>query len=262
MKHMIMNAIGLVALTAMYGCSTVYNVSEMPSEPVQVRPLMRNPAASVKATPADESSRIVAAAIQSSVEGDLAKRGFAVNARGPVDSLVSLSVSRRETARLGDWRVYEGSADVQVSDASSGKLLGSSSFSAAGERSLDERKGEAAIIAKLSRDVTGWLAKTIPAKKVAVPPPPPGNAVSTLMIRPADPMEPSANVLRVQRRFLDAVSRHPGIVSCMLVGEAPERREFAFRVVYDPNAFPDGLLNTIVLDAPYLGDGARLEIAR
>ena len=175
-----------------------------------------------------------------------------------------MSVSRHETARLSDWRIYEGSADVRIMDASSGKLLASNLFKATGERSVDERKAEAAVEAKLSRQVSQWLGTVFPAKKVQLPPgpPPPGHVTVTVAIRPASMSEDPMDVLRVQRRFMDFVAAHPGVVSCTLAGESPAYREFAFRVVYEPNSFPIGFLNTIVLDTPCLGDGVKLEISR
>ena len=268
MKHMLIKAVGLVAVTAMPGCATVYRVSESAPEPVPVpapgRPAVRNPAVSVKAKSADNFAHNLAASMQASVERDLAARGFDVNAKGKVDKNVSMSVSRHETARLSDWRLYEGVADVRIMDASSGKLLASNLFKATGERAVDERKAEATVDTKLSRQVSQWLGTALPAQKVQLPPgpPPPGHVTATIAIRPASLSEDPMDVLRVQRRFMDVVAGHPGVVSCTLAGESPAYREFAFRVVYEPNSFPLGLLNTIVLDMPYLGDGVKLEITR
>ncbi len=268
MKHMLINAVGLVAVTAMSGCATVYRVSESVPEPVPVpapgRPAMRNPAVSVKAKAADSFAHNLAASMQASVERDLVAKGFDVNAKGKVDKNVTMSVSRHETARLSDWRLYEGVVDIRIMDASSGKLLSGNSFKATGERAVDERKAEATVDAKLSRQVSQWLGTVLPAQKVQLPPgpPPPGHVTATVTIRPASLSEDPMDVLKVQRRFMDVVAGHPGVVSCTLAGETSALREFAFRVVYEPRSFPIGFLNTIVLDTPYLDDGVKLEISR
>ena len=178
MKHMLINAVGLVAVSAMSGCATVYRVSESAPEPVAVpapgRPAMRNPAVSVKAKATDNFAHNLAASMQASVERDLASRGFDVSAKGKVDKNVSMSVSRHETARLSDWRIYEGSADVRIMDASSGKLLASNLFKATGERSVDERKAEAVkncLEGCITNMVPGSILQMHPDCQVFIDPP-------------------------------------------------------------------------------------------
>ena len=269
MKRLLMNAIGLAAAATLSGCATVYCVSESGPTPLQPAesgcPASRKPAVSVKAKPADASARKLAASMQASVEGHLAAtRRFDVRPRPPVDSLVTLSVSRREAARLSDWRAYEGTVDASVTDAASGKTLARKSFKAVGERALDEAKAEGFVKDGLLGQVTVWLAGALPAKKIAQPGgcPGPEQAMTTMTIRPSDMPADAQEALLVQRRFMDAVASHPGVVSCVLASQSPERGEYAFSVIYEPSSFPDGLLNTIVLDTPSLGNGVKLEISR
>ena len=266
MKHMLINAVGLVAVTAMSGCATVYRVSESSPEPSPVpapgTPAMRNPSVSVKVVSADGSAKNLAASMCSSIEGILASRGFDVVSKRPADTIVSIAVSRRESARLSDWRVYEGMADSRINEAATGRLVARSEFKATGERSLDESSAEASLKERLVRQVDAWLSRALPRRKVPLPPgaAPHGQAMLTIM--PEDLSGKPLDALRVQRRFMEAVAAHPGIVSCVLVGEDPHRRAFTFSVVYEPQAFPGGLLNTIVLDRPDIGGNVELEIAR
>jgi len=266
MKHMLIKAVGLVAVTAMSGCATVYRVSESapepPPAPASGSTAMRNPAVSVKVVSADGSAKNLASTVRSATEGMLASRGFDVVSKRPADSIVSIAVSRRESARLSDWRVYEGTADARISEAASGRLVASSEFKATGERALDESKAEASLKDRLVQQIAAWLSTTLPCRKVPLPPgaAPHGRAMLTIM--PKDQSGKPLDALRVQRRFMDAVAAHPGVVSCVLVGEDPPRCAFTFSVVYEPQAFPGGLLNTIVLDRPDLGGNVELEIAR
>ena len=266
MKKLLANAIGIVAVAAMSGCATVYRVSETSPEPhpapVPGSPAMRNPSVSVKVVFADGSAKKLASSVRSSTEGFLASRGFDVVSKCPADSIVSIAVSRRESARLSDWRVYEGTADARISEASSGRLVAGSEFKATGERALDETKAEASLKERLVQQIDAWLSKTLPCSKVPLPPgvEPPCRAMLTIM--PKDLSVKPHDALCVQRRFMDSVAAHPGVVSCVLVGEDPGRRAFTFSVVYEPQSFPGGLLNTIVLDGPDLGGNVELEIAR
>ena len=266
MKNMLANAIGIAAVAAMSGCATVYRVSESapetPPATAPGRPAMRNPSVSVAVASTDSSAAGLAASLKASLEGGFASRGFDVLLKPPADSLVSVSVSRRESYRLADWRVYEGAADVKVNDAASGRLVASQAFKAKGERALDAVKAEDTLKANLVGEVDAWLAKTLPARKIPLPPgaAPHGRAMLTIM--PKNRYEDHLDALRVQRRFMEAVTSHPGVVSCVLVREDPPRSAFTFSVVYEPKSFPGGLLNTIVLDSPDLGEGVELEIAR
>lgn len=266
MKQMLINAMAVTAVAVLSGCATVYRVSESAPTPIPPPapggPATRNPTVVVKSTAADSKSASLASALAGRSEGDLAGRGFDVIAKGRPDSVVSLSVSRREAARLSDWRVYDGAVDAKV--LAGGKLVANQAFKARGERASDEEVAEASVAERLSRDISTWLAKVLPAKKVALPPGelPPALATATVMIRPSSMSEKPSDVLRVQRRFMDAVASHPGILSCTLDRENQKRREFAFRVVFEPQSFPGGLLNTIVLSEPDLGEDVRLEIVR
>lgn len=266
MKQMLVNAMVAAVIAALSGCATVYRVSESAPTPIPPpapgRPVMRNPTVVVRSTAADNKSASLASALASRSEGDLAGRGFDVITKGQPDTEVTLSVSRREAARLSDWRVYDGAVDAKV--IAGGKLVANQAFKARGERASDEEGAEASIAEKLSRDISIWLAKVLPAKKVALPTGelPPALATATVMIRPSSMSEKPSDVLRVQRRFMDAVASHPGILSCTLDKENQKLREFTFRVVFEPQSFPGGLLNTIVLSEPDLGEDVRLEIIR
>ena len=266
MRKILFTAVRIAALAAIAGCASVYRVSESSPDaidrPVPAAPKTRKPVASVTATPADAGAKALAASLKSSLEGSLAARGFDVTKRSNPDSVVSLAVSRTKAAGLAEWRIYEGTVDARVTDAATGRLVSRTSFSAKGDRALDEAKAEERLRSELSRRISDWLAKVLPARKVQVLVPPHGCATVMLTLSPADPLEKQEDVLVVQRRFMDAVGSYPGIVSCRLAQEIPSRRAFVFRVEYRPEQFPGGLLNTLVLDSPSLGSNVKLEIVR
>lgn len=265
MKKLIVKAVGIVALAAATGCVNVYRVSEAVSAQDAVMDAdsfarrSRKPVAVVKANPTDVKSASLAAVLRTSVEADLSARGFDMVKKVPGDSVVALSVTRREKARLDEWRTDEGSVEVRVTETATGKLLGVKSFTAVGQRTLDDEKSVASVGAGLSPQITAWLAKTLIARKIPLAQA--KRKVMMLTICPDDVMADPAEVLSVQRRFMDVVAARPGIISCRLAQEVPANRSFVFRVEYEPESFPGGLLNTIVLENPKLGD-VRLKIVR
>lgn len=269
MKTLMSMTICAAAAMLTAGCATVYRVSESHCAPeqgiAQTAPAMRQPIAAVSATPSDSSATRLAASLKASVENHLVTSGFKVTQGGEPDSTVVMEVSRREAARLDEWRTYEGTAEVRVGNAAeSGSLVASKTFTVLGQRALDETKAEQSLKEELARRISEWLSKVHVAKKIPLPPPPPVPQIATAIvtISPADPMASPSEALAVQRRFMDAVAAHPGILSCRLDKEIPASRAFEFRVEYEPQSFPDGLLNTLVLDRPCLGGGIELEIVR
>lgn len=266
MRKILVNLLGVAVVATFSGCATVYRVSESTdvADPMlQHRsPALRDPVVRVDVVSAGEQAGSLSTAMKSLVENSLASRGFHVAAKGRPDSVVSIDLSCRSKDKLADWRLYEGTADVRITEVSSGKLLASKSFVAGGDRALDSEKAMKGVKEGLSKQMLSWLEKVLPARKIALPPPPASPAVSNVTIAPADLSEAPDSVLAVQRRFMDSVASHPGVVDCRLVREIPPRRAYVFRVAYDPACFPGGLLNTIVLESPELGENVKLEIVR
>ncbi len=264
MKKQVSALIGIAAALAISGCASVYHVSEAPATPTPAPvPPTRRPVALVRATATDAKAGGLAAAVKASAERNLASRGFDVGSRAKPDSILTLAVSRREAAELADWRVYEGKVDVRVTDAATSAVVADTSISAKGERGLGVAKAEENLARALERPLGDWLSRAMPARKVPVSATvQPARAAVMVTLSPADPAESPNDALVVQRRFMRSVGTHPGILSCFLAQEIPARRAFVFRVEYLPDQFPDGLLNTLVLDCPRLGGGVKLEIVR
>ena len=266
MKHMMKNALVAAALAMLAGCATVYKVSEAPcaDSPAPRRgiPATRDPVVRIDVESTGEQAAALAAAVKAGIENRLATRGFSVAPKARPDSVVSVSLTCRTKDRMADWKLYEGKADVRIDDPVAGKVVAAQSFTAAGARALDAEKAMAGVKDGLSRQMLPWLDKALPLRKIALPPPPPAPAAALVTIAAARRSENPSAVLAVQRNFMESIADHPGVVDCRLVGETPSERAYTFRVAYDPNAFPGGLLNTIVLDAPELGENVELQIVR
>lgn len=269
MRKILYTTLRIAALSAIAGCASVYHVTETPPGPGDVpppppeAPATRKPVAIVKATAADAKSGGLAAAMKASAERNLASRGYDVASKAKPDSVLALTVSRRETAELAEWRVFEGKVGARVTNGATGAIVADTAISAKGERGLGAAKAEENLARALDDQLARWLVKAMPARRVAVPSTPqPARAAVMLTISPADPAEKPEDVLVVQRRFMEAVGTHPGILSCRLAQEIPTRRAFVFKVEYLPDQFPGGLLNTLVLDRPRLGSSVKLEIVR
>ena len=268
MRRILYTTLRIAALSAIAGCASVYRVSETPvpndiPQPPPAAHAKRKPVAVVKASAADAKANGLAATMKASAERDLASRGFDVTSRAKPDSILSLAVSRRVAADLAEWRVCEGKVDARVTDAATGTIVADTSISAKGERGLGVAKAEENLARALQGPLSGWLAKAMPARKIPVQEvPQPVRSVMMVTLSPADSAADPGEVLAVQRRFMDAVGTHPGILSCRLAQEIPAQRAFVFRVEYLPEQFPGGLLNTLVLGCPRLGDNVKLVIVR
>ena len=163
---------------------------------------------------------------------------------------------------MREWRVYEGRIVLRATDAE-GRLLANVPLKAVGERSSNVQEAVDSLTAKIAPALRKAIADNLKAEKIPVPQAAlPSNAVALLSLRPADGATEALKVLRAQRVFMDAVAKTEGVVACRLAEEKPEKKAYIFRVEYDPAAFPGGLLNTVVLSIPDLGDGAVLEIER
>lgn len=268
MTKLLLPVLGAFALGLTTGCQhPVYQIrhtpGELPPPPPPADQTSRLPRASVTASPADAGASALSASLKTSVEGSLAARGFEVVSKGKPDRVVSLSVSRVEAASLAEWRVYEGRVVTRVKDGATGALLAGTTLAAKGERGLGAAQAEANLATRLSAQVNEWLAKSLPAYRIALPtpppPPPPDAAVALLTLAPASPGLTQEQVLSSRRDFLQAVSARTGILSCRLVREDPRLRAATFRVEYRTSLFPGGLLNTLVLERP-LGPDVELEI--
>ena len=260
MKRLVLTTLCVAALSATTGCATsVYRVSETQNAVLPPQP--RKPIVAVQATPSADEAKSLSEGLKLSLDNELTRKGFDVKSERKSDAIVDVSVTRREKSKLGEWYLYEGTGDVRVKTALDGRLVGSKSFTAVGQRVLDEKKAITSVGSGLSGQITEWLSKTLVAGKVPQLPPTSTHAVALLTIAPEDVLEDPAEVLRVQRQFMDAVASRPGIVFCRLEQEIPASRSFVFRVEYEVESFPGGLLNTIVLENPSLG-GARLTVAR
>ncbi len=267
MKNMMKNALVAAALGVLTGCATVYRVSEAPcpdnpaASQHAVR-AMRDPVVRVDVASVGGQAAPLADAVKAEIENRLATRGFTVAPKKRPDSVVAVSLSSWVKDRMADWKLYEGKADVRIDDPVAGKVVAAQSFTAAGARALDAEKAMAGVKDGLSRQMLPWLDKALPLRKIALPPPPPAPAAALVTIAAARRSENPSAVLAVQRNFMESIAGHPGVVDCRLVGETPSKRAYTFRVAYDPCAFPGGLLNTLVLDAPELGENVELQIVR
>ena len=269
MRTIIKPFLAIAAISMFAGCASVYRVSERapsPSEaiePVVTPPETRKPVVKITSAGADEESGALAEQLKGSAVSDLVARGFEVGSANAPDYALALSASCNVAADLGDWRVYQGKVDANVTAETNGAILAATSIAGTGERALGAQAAIASLASQLNGELSQWLAKTMVAAPIELPiEPQVEHAQAMITILPADADEDQAKVLMVQRRFMDAVAAHTGIVSCRLVQEIPASQAFVFRVEYIPELFPGGLLNTLVLARPRLGNNVVLEIAR
>ena len=138
---MVLLAAGMMGLLT--GCATTYRV---------------------QARATDKASGALAAQVEDEVYGALVSRGYAIrkNAAGVRRTTdINLDVTRKETARLAEWRMYEGKARAEVVSGK-GEVMGKKTFRAQGERSRNQEEAEESAADGLVRQIDEWLATVLP----------------------------------------------------------------------------------------------------
>lgn len=263
MSKLTVGALGVLLVVAGGGCATTYRVTEdlPPAQPPVVKPLRRPPVIAVSAKPADKNAGRLTSSLRGAVESRLAARGMTVASPLAANATVRIEVSRRETARLDEWRTYEGEARLRVMTADpTARLLSETTIRAAGDRALDETKAEQGVLNGLVRKANAWLDGTVTAKSIPVaqPIPPPGYSVARIRLHPEGGFDGDDEIRNAQIAFRTAVSAIPGVRDCRLEPSASDARNAVFDITYEAVSFPDGLVNTIV--ARLRGQG--LNVAR
>ena len=136
-------AAGVAAILACGGCATVYRVN---------------------GTGTDAGSERFAAGVENEVRGELLGSGQRVLGPGqkagwfrPVVD-VDLAATKRQDAKLDQWRSYEGKVKASVQEGK-GSLLGVKTFTAKSPRTRDEEAAESAMQETLSRQIGAWVQK-------------------------------------------------------------------------------------------------------
>ena len=118
---------------------------------------------SIEAASVDGTRPEFARALGRKLGDECEMRGFARPTDG-ADALVRVSASRKEEAKLANWRVFSGDADVSVVD-STGKTIAFKTFHVdPQERGLGDDRAEEPVVSGLASAIAEWLSGKLPRK--------------------------------------------------------------------------------------------------
>jgi hypothetical protein len=211
-------------------------VNEVEGEGLAVEEAVQLIRVGVNTTPVDAEAAAVAQILDQDVRQHLVRAGFSHALQAP-EVAVTLRVASSSFDRSGNYHVMAGTADAEVGLAHDGRSLGSTRFSARGERALGREAALDALGRALGSQVAPWVVETCtPARDWLV-----ATDISVnwsrfrLLFKPAE----------YARRFIQEVGGLDGVVACNLVRQDPAARNLVFRVAYHRGSFPEGLLNRV-----------------
>ena len=184
-----------------------------------------------------EGTSVVKTDVQNAVEGGLVGRGFKINATRPEVS-VMLQASASEFDSMGNFYVYKGDVAASVTREFDGKLMGKEKISVKGERTLDRKPALQALSKDLASETSAWVADTCTTAMSGL------EALDVTVRRTWKKGEQAGYA----RKFVRTVKAFPGVVKCVVVGQAPAEGQIVFRVVYYKEQIPEGLLFRIAED--------------
>jgi len=186
-----------------------------------------------------DAAEAVAGDLANSVENALTGQ-FKVTGGKP-DVTVGLNVMAEPHAEFGEHKMYKGDVDAMAQRTHDGNLLGKRKFSEKGERKLGEGEALKALARVFVGPLTQWLGQTVTPAKVGLK----ATDVTIGWNRFQDLFGLRVRRAEYARTFVREVSNLKGVAYCELVGEDIDAREQVFRVVYYPEEFRAGLLNTL-----------------
>ena len=247
MKNSMMALMGAAGAAFLAGCTTPCVVSQVGNETeVKAGSMSETSSAKVTVKAADKKSNALASGLKMQLSSGLTGRGIRIAEKGQPSAYdVSVVVSKWEKARLADWRVYEGQADVQVSCLVRGGLVGAKTFNAVGERASNEKDADAGVLRGLSAQANAFLAKHVTALPPSAPAPT-GMYEARLSLRLPGPAREREDFEKAEC-FRESVSAMSGVSDCVLVRQDNALGLFEYQVTYMKSSFPEGLLNAVLM---------------
>ena len=206
----------------------------------------------VATTPVGDDAAGLAAKVGHAAETALVSGGFTVSTGEP-DVRVDMSVTSSQFDKFGDYYVIEGavpSAKVTV-PIKAGKVVAQTAFpTVRGERVLGKDKAIDSVAARLVPEISSWIGANVTPKAI-------GLAAQTIVVQRRTLFYKSEDPLFV-KKFVEAVNSLNGVLECRYVSGEPTERLYEFRVVYDADGFPEGLVTHIIAACKKLD----IEVAR
>ena len=193
----------------------------------------------VKTRPGDSNAEQVAQAVRKAIEGELASKRFAMDAKEP-DILVEFGVDITPFDKSGNYYRFNGKGDVKAVRSRDGRLLGQRVVSVSGERKLGLSESLSGLSEKMGAEMAKWAVDACLPLQTELG----ANDITVHRRLPSLAM----NDPKYVAKFVERVNAMKGIVSCRMVQQDYDSRTVVFRVVYYRDLFPEGLLNRLSLD--------------
>ena len=246
MKHV--RALLVVAMVpvglSLVGCKTTGTIgslpppvqpTEAPADETGVAELaVQNLNVAVAASGRERAGEQIADRVLRRVTDQLAERKFKLDS-SPADLDVNLAVTAEQFDAIGNYRLYKGEVEYEVVKVSDGRKVGGGIIAESGGRELGDAAALNSLGDKLAGQTAEQVADTCTAQAANV------RAVNVTVRRAwrlGDDSRYSAN-------FVNTVNGFDGVLHCSLVEQSIADRTMIFRIVYEIDKFPEGMLNRL-----------------
>jgi|GEM_PF-4593193 len=168
--------------------------------------------------------------VQSLVQGELARAGFAVESADP---FIKIDLYPQFTLRdsFGNYRVYDGFCGLTVCD-DRGKVLTKEEVKATGKRELEDSRALLSVQEKLAADAASRVVALCNEKTTGI---------ETVLVTFKRRYQWNIN------EFAERMREKRGILSCRRLSEKEthDGNEVQYRVIFDSRHFPDGIRQVV-----------------
>lgn len=171
--------------------------------------------------------------IAARTENSLANRGFRIAPSAP-DIRVEVAPRSELFDQSGNYYLYKGEADVAVTRAFDGKLLGKTTVRVKADRALGKDAARGNVGEALATEVATWVGQTVSPQRIGI-------AANDVFITTPRTRDRNAFV----SNFIQALQADDAIIGVTLTGQDYATGQMTFRVVYFPDKVPEGIVNRI-----------------
>lgn len=236
---------GLAAAALLTGCSTtrtgtvepaadVIRTPTMPGEGVAGRSEIRHLNMKIVVQAADQDAKQVVERLRNAVQGRLTAEGYTIADTLP-DVNLYLEAEAKVFDKSGNYYVFDGEVETEANLLVAGKMLGTTTINARSERKLGREEALRALAEKLEDQLVPWVQDTLSAGKVGLR----ASQVTVTGTR----WTTTAGMSRYANRFVRKVRKVPGVVDVRVVEQDFDAKRLGFRVTYQRDSFPSGLVN-------------------
>lgn len=246
MKLNRLGVIGLASVALLSGCATTHTGTVTPApEATTPTPTMPNAGVAgqseirhlnmkIVVQASDKDARQVVERLRNAVQGRLTAEGYTIADTLP-DVNLYLEAEAKVFDQSGNYYVFDGEVETEAKLVVAGKMLGTTTMNARSERKLGRAEALRALAEELEDQLMPWVQQTLSTKRVGLR----ASHVTVTGTRwtTAGSMSDYAN------RFVPRVEKTSGVVDVRVIGQDYENKRLVFRVVYQRDSFPSGLIN-------------------